>query len=86
MTAGKKGTSNLSTLTRSVAGICRTEDDETVRAAVSVLLRAYDDADHAAGKLCLNTACRDCVRGMGPEPLERRALPAAAAEPIRSLM
>jgi len=41
-------TRGLGSLTRAVARIAHTEDDEVFRAALGVLLRAYEDADRAA--------------------------------------
>jgi len=52
MSAGKRGTSNLGTLTRAVAEVTRTEDAETSRLAVRVMLRAYHEADQLAGNSC----------------------------------
>lgn len=65
MAAGVRGTSNLNTLTRAVAGISRAESDDTVaRAAVRVLLAAYDREDHVAGRRCCTARCVTCG---GPE-------------------
>jgi len=53
--------SSLATLTRAVAEICRTEDDVTAHAAVLVMLRAYDEADHEAGRVCMTPGCQTCI-------------------------
>jgi len=52
MSAGKRGTSSLGTLTRAVAGVVRTEDAPTASAAVQVMLRAYHEVDQAEGNAC----------------------------------
>ena len=65
MSKGKKGTSNLNTITRAVASIGRSEPDEVRRAAVTAMLRAYDAEDHRAGRRCLTDGCATCG---GPTP------------------
>lgn len=55
---------NLTTLTRAVAELTRTEDRDASRAAIHVLVRAYNEADHEAGRRCLSVGCPDCG---GPE-------------------